>query len=80
MLSTCRLTEYPKTAFEDNYHLEISSYHITHLEWVAISFSRGSSQSRDPTQVSCTGRQILYRLSYKGSRHIIQVSLKNRVS
>ena len=23
------------------------------LEWVAISFSRGSSQPRDPTQVSC---------------------------
>ena len=30
------------------------------LEWVAISFSRGSSQSRDQTQVSCSGRQILY--------------------
>ena len=27
------------------------------LEWVAIPFSRGSSQPRDPTQVSCiTGR------------------------
>ena len=25
------------------------------LEWVAISFSRGSSQSRDGTQVSCIG-------------------------
>jgi len=23
------------------------------LEWAAISFSRGSSQSRDQTQVSC---------------------------
>ena len=33
------------------------------LEWVAISFSRGSSRPRDPTQVacvSCIGRQILY--------------------
>ena len=30
------------------------------LEWVAISFSRGSSQPRDWTHVSCTGRQILY--------------------
>ena len=30
------------------------------LEWVAISFSRGSSQPRDQTQVSCIGRQILY--------------------
>ena len=29
-------------------------------EWVAISFSRGSSQPRDRTQVSCIGRWILY--------------------
>ena len=34
------------------------------LEWVAISYSRGSSWPRDWTQVSCIsciGRQILYR-------------------
>ena len=33
------------------------------LEWVAISFSRGSSRPRDLTHISCiscTGRQILY--------------------
>ena len=30
------------------------------LEWIAISFSSGSSQLRDPTHVSCVGRQILY--------------------
>ena len=30
------------------------------LEWVDISSSRGSSQSRDGTRVSCTGRWILY--------------------
>ena len=30
------------------------------LEWVTISFSRGSSGPRDRTQVSCMGRQILY--------------------
>ena len=33
------------------------------LEWVAISFSRGSSQPRDQTRVfciSCFGRWILY--------------------
>ena len=30
------------------------------LEWVAISFSKGSSQSKDWTCVSCTGRQFLY--------------------
>ena len=32
------------------------------LEWVAVSFSRGSSQPRDQTQ-----RQILYQLSHQGS-------------
>ena len=30
------------------------------LEWVAISPSKGSSQPRDRTWVSCIGRQILY--------------------
>ena len=30
------------------------------LEWVAISSSRGSSQPKDQTHVSCFGRQILY--------------------
>ena len=33
------------------------------LEWVVISYFRGSSQPRDPTHVSCIsciGRQILY--------------------
>ena len=30
------------------------------LEWVTISFSRGSSWPRDRTWVSCIGRQILY--------------------
>ena len=37
------------------------------LEWVTIPFSRGSSQPRDQTQVSCIGRQILYCLSHQGS-------------
>ena len=31
------------------------------LEWVAISFSRGSSRPRDPTRVSSIGRQHLYQ-------------------
>ena len=30
------------------------------LQWVAISFSKGSSWPRDQTCVSCIGRQILY--------------------
>ena len=37
------------------------------LEWVAISFSRGSSWPRDQTRiscVSCTDRWILYQLSH----------------
>ena len=37
---------------------EVSQSRI--LEWVAISFSRGSSQPRGRTLVSCIGRQILY--------------------
>ena len=37
------------------------------LEWVAISFSRGSSQPRDWTRVSCICRQMLYPLSHQGS-------------
>ena len=41
------------------------------LEWVAISFSRGSSWPRDQTHVSCIGRGILYhwanREAQKGS-------------
>ena len=43
------------------------------LEWVAISFSRGSSGPRNRTRVSCIAgrflhcRQILYWLSYKRS-------------
>ena len=30
------------------------------LEWVAISFSRGSSLPRDQTHISCIGRWVLY--------------------
>ena len=30
------------------------------LEWVAIPFSKGSSQPRDGTCISCIGRQVLY--------------------
>ena len=30
------------------------------LEWVAISYYRGSSQPRDQTHVSCIGSWILY--------------------
>ena len=46
------------------------------LEWVAISFSKGSSWPRDWTHISCTGRWILYpwtsweALSLTCHRHI----------
>ena len=36
------------------------------LEWVVIPFSRGSSQPRDLTCVSCIGGWILYHLSHLG--------------
>ena len=37
------------------------------LEWVAVPFSRGSSQSRDRTQVSSITGGFLYQLSYQGN-------------
>ena len=30
------------------------------LEWVAVLSSRGSSQPRDQTHISCIGRWVLY--------------------
>ena len=36
------------------------------LEWIAISFSRGSSQPRDQTHISCIGRYSL-PMSHQGS-------------
>ena len=50
---------------------EISQTRI--LEWVTISFSRGSSQPRDQTCISCICRWILYLSATReiaGSRHI----------
>ena len=41
------------------------------LEWVAISFFRGSSQPRDPTGVSCVScvsRRILYHCAIWGEK------------
>ena len=37
------------------------------LEWIAFSFSMGSSQPRNQTQASCIDRLVLYQLSCKGS-------------
>ena len=44
--------------------------HVRILEWAAISSSRGSSQLRDPTSISCVsciGRQVLYHEFHLGS-------------
>ena len=44
--------------------------HARLLEWVSISYSKGSSRPRDQTHiscVSCTGRWILYQLCHLGS-------------
>ena len=48
------------------------------LAWIAISSSRGSSQPRDQTRLSCIssiGRQILYQLGYQ-SRWKTRMSLR----
>ena len=42
------------------------------LEWVAIPFSKGSSQPRDQTQVSCIAGGFFYQLSHKGSSRILE--------
>ena len=42
------------------------------LEWIAIFFSRISSQPRDQTQVSrIVDRQTLYRLSHQGRQQYL---------
>ena len=40
------------------------------MEWVAVPFSRGSSQPRDPTQVSCmAGRFITIRATREAQEY-----------
>ena len=43
------------------------------LEWVAISFSRGSSLPRDQTCISCIGRRVLYHWATREARNIFRV-------
>ena len=56
------------------------------LEWIVISSSRGSSQSRNQTLISCTGRQVLYHWANREAHafiyHVIKfnILLRNRVS
>ena len=44
------------------------------LEWVAISASRGSSQSGGQTCISCIGRRILYRCASREARRFTYLS------
>ena len=50
------------------------------LEWVAVSFSRGSSRSREWTHFSCVGRWILYHWATRRqllfSRSVVSNSLR----
>ena len=59
------LTEVVVQLFYNPWTLPGSSVHEISkarlLEWVAISFSKGTSQSRDGTCVYCIGRLILYQ-------------------
>ena len=50
------------------------------LEWLVISFSRGSASPRDRTCVSCIGRQILYHQRHLGSPHSCPLLMKSTLS
>ena len=49
------------------------------VEWIVISFSRGSSQARDRTQVSCIAGR-LYHLSHQGIPWIEKLAKIHRVT
>ena len=49
------------------------------LKWVAISFSRGSSWTRDRNCISRIGRQILYHWTSREAQLFREVSTKLRV-
>ena len=42
------------------------------LEWVTFPFSRGSSQPRDQTQISCIAGRFFYHVRHQGSRRILE--------
>ena len=54
-------------------HFRWILYHLSHhrspgiLKWVAYPFSKGSSQPRKGTRVSCIADGFFYQLSYQGS-------------
>ena len=64
-----------------DHHLPGSSVHgilqARILEWVAISFSRGSAWPSDRTQISCTAGEFFYWLNLQRSPIIILVGAEN---
>ena len=44
------------------------------LEWVATSFSRASSEPRDQTCLSCSGRRILFCWATREAQNIINTA------
>ena len=76
-LLTQKIMSYCSVVSDSSNPMDYTVYRIFQariLEWVAFPFSRGSSQSRNWTQVSNPGllhyRQILYQLSYQRSPFI----------
>ena len=60
-MCTCSVTNSCLTLCDPtDYSLTGSSVHGISQEWVAISFSRGSSQNRNRTCIFCISKQILY--------------------
>ena len=49
------------------------------LEWGAIPFSKGTSQPRDQTHISCIGKQILYHLSHQESFYLMLITIYNYI-
>ena len=58
-LTLCNPTDYSLPGFTVHGILQ-----ARRLEWIVIPFSRGTSQPRDQTLVSCIGRWILYHQRY----------------
>ena len=61
-----------------NCSLSDSSGHGISLDWVAITFSRGSSWLRDWTWISFIGRKILYQWVMRGSRLAVITTHQNQ--
>ena len=72
----------PTLSHPMDYSLPASSVHgisqARILEWVVISFSRGSSQPRDQTHVSCIDRLVLYCWATREAHLFVYSILKPR--